>query len=92
MVIRGERHAIQKHRMRTLPYLFCGHPGIKDPIEVFKVPHTEVEMIIVNGQSVGFDYQLRANDRVAVYPTFKSMDVTPLSKLREKTLLLRLFC
>ncbi len=72
--------------MRTLPYLFCGHPGIKDPIEVFKVPHTEVDMIIVNGQAVGFDYQLKANDRVAVYPAFKSLDISSLLKLREKTL------
>ena len=28
-------------RMRTLPYRFNGHPGIKDPSEIFGVPHTE---------------------------------------------------
>ncbi|MFZ2312641.1 MAG: Mut7-C RNAse domain-containing protein [Methylobacter sp.] len=71
---------------RTLYYRFSGHPGIKDPIEVLGVPHTEVDLIIVNGQSVGFNYQLQAGDRVAVYPVFKSLDITPLLSLREKSL------
>jgi uncharacterized protein with PIN domain len=76
-----------EQRQRTMPYRFSGHPGIKDPIEVFGVPHTEVDLIVVNGQSVGFDYQLQADDRVAVYPVFKSLDITPLLRLREKPLL-----
>jgi len=73
-------------RKRSLAYHFSGHPGIKDPIEVFGVPHTEVELIIVNGQSVGFDYQLQAGDRVAVYPVFESLDISPLLRLRAKAL------
>ncbi|MEI6068076.1 MAG: Mut7-C RNAse domain-containing protein [Methylococcaceae bacterium] len=71
-------------RKRTNLYRFSGHPGIKDPIEVFGVPHTEVELIIIKGEAVGFDYQLQADDRVAVYPAFISLDTTPLLKLREK--------
>jgi len=76
----------QEHRKRTMCYRFSGHPGIKDPIEVFGIPHTEVELIIVNGQSVGFDYQLQAGDHVAVYPVFESLDINPLLRLREKPL------
>jgi hypothetical protein len=75
-----------EQRKRTSLYLFSGHPGIKDPIEVFGVPHTEVDLIVVNGQSVGFDYQLQAGDRVAVYPVFETLDITSLVKLREKPL------
>ena len=75
-----------EQRKRTMHYRFSGHPGIKDPIEVFGVPHTEVELIVVNGQSVGFDYQLQAGDRVAVYPVFESLDISPLLRLREKPL------
>ena len=55
-------------------------------IEVFGVPHTEVDLIVVNGQPVGFDHQLQAGDRVAVYPVFESLDISPLLKLREKPL------
>lgn len=70
----------------TTEYRFCGHPGIKDPIEAQGVPHTEVELILVNGKSRGFDYQLHSGDRVAVYPVFESLDVTPLVKLRKEPL------
>lgn len=70
----------------SLLYRFNGHPGIKDPIEVFGIPHTEVELIVVNGQSVGFGYQLQPGDRVAVYPVLESPDIIPLIKLREKIL------
>lgn len=73
-------------RKRTLPYRFRGRPGIKDPIETFGVPHTEVELIVVQGESVGFDYQLRDGDRVAVYPVFESLDVSSLVRLRKAPL------
>ncbi len=75
-----------EQRKRTIFRRFNGHPGIKDCIEAFGVPHTEVELIVVNGQSVGFDYQLQAGDRVAVYPVFESFDVAPLVRLREAPL------
>lgn len=73
-------------RQKTLPYRFNGNPSIKDPIEAIGVPHTEVELIIVNGVSVGFDYRLQGGDNVSVYPVFESIDITPVIKLREKPL------
>ncbi|MGR9037354.1 MAG: Mut7-C RNAse domain-containing protein, partial [Gammaproteobacteria bacterium] len=75
-----------EQRKQTLPYRFNGSPGIKDPIEVFGVPHTEVDLIVVNGESVGFDYQLKNGDRVAVYPVFEGIDISPIAKLRNKPL------
>ena len=75
-----------EQRKKTLRYEFNGHPGIKDPIEAFGVPHTEVDLIIVNAESVGFDYRLQPGDRVAVYPMFESFDISPLVKLREQPL------
>lgn len=73
-------------RKCSLVYPFNGHPAIKDPIEAFGVPHPEVDLIIVNGVSVPFEYRLRHGDRVAVYPVFESFDVTPLIRLRERPL------
>ncbi|HJW26313.1 MAG TPA: Mut7-C RNAse domain-containing protein [Rhodocyclaceae bacterium] len=58
----------------------------KHMIEALGVPHTEVELILVNGESVGFDRVLRDGDRVAVYPTFEAFDVTPLLRVREAPL------
>lgn len=58
----------------------------KHMIEALGVPHTEVELIIVNGESVGFEHILHDGDRVAVYPVFECFDVTPLVRVRERPL------
>ncbi|MDH5539291.1 MAG: Mut7-C ubiquitin/RNAse domain-containing protein [Rhizobacter sp.] len=58
----------------------------KHMIEALGVPHTEVELILVNGESVGFDRLLADDDRVAVYPVFETFDVTPLLRLRARPL------
>jgi len=73
-------------RKKTNPYAFNGHPAIKDPIEAQGIPHTEVDLIVVNGASVGFEYQLQSGDRVAVYPVFESLDISPIVKLRDAPL------
>jgi uncharacterized protein with PIN domain len=70
-------------RQTTLSLRFRGRPGIKDPIEALGVPHTEVELIVVAGRPVGFDYRLQPGDRVAVYPAFTRIDLGPVPKLRE---------
>jgi hypothetical protein len=73
-------------RKQTLTYTFYGKPSIKDAIEAHGVPHTEVDLITANGQSVGFEYSLKDGDRIAVYPMFEGIDITPIVKLREKPL------
>ncbi|HIE65951.1 MAG TPA: twitching motility protein PilT, partial [Nitrospira sp.] len=69
-------------RKTDLPYRFHEKPAIKDPIEAIGIPHTEVDLILVNGKSVGFNYYLRHGDRVSVYPFFKTLDISPIVKLR----------
>ncbi|SEL61160.1 Mut7-C RNAse domain-containing protein [Nitrosovibrio tenuis] len=58
----------------------------KHMIEALGVPHTEVELILVNGESVGFDRLLQGGDRVAVFPKFEMLDVTPVLRVREHPL------
>ena len=58
----------------------------KHMIESLGVPHTEVELLLVNGESVGFDRLLGDGDRVAVYPTFEALDIVPLLRVRERPL------
>jgi uncharacterized protein with PIN domain len=73
-------------RKQTIPYRFDGRPGIKDPIEALGVPHSEIELIVVNGESVAFDYPLKDGDRVAVYPCFEALDVSSVARLRKAPL------
>ncbi len=58
----------------------------KHMIEALGVPHTEVELILVNGVSADFSRILQDGDRVAVYPKFETMDVTPLLRVRDTPL------
>ena len=58
----------------------------KHMVEALGVPHTEVELILVNGESAGFDRLLQQGDRVAVFPKFETLDVTPLLRVRDRPL------
>ncbi len=65
----------------------CAHGATaKHMIEVLGVPHTEVELILVNGESVGFNHPLSDGDRISVYPKFESLDIQPLLRVREHPL------
>ena len=52
----------------------------KHMIEALGVPHTEVELLLVNGEPAGFDRLIRDGDRLAVYPAFASLDIGPLGQ------------
>jgi uncharacterized protein with PIN domain len=67
-------------------YRFDCSPSVKDAVEAMGVPHTEIDMIIVNGVSVTFSYNLRDNDSISVYPVFESFDISEITHLREKPL------
>lgn len=76
----------QEQRRSEFPYRFIGKPSVKDTVEAIGVPHTEIDLILVNGESVGFDYHMQGGERVAVYPMFESFDIGPLIRLRPKPL------
>lgn len=72
----------EARRQREFRYHFSGTPSVKDTIEAIGVPHTEVDVILVDGESVDFAHLLRGGERVAVYPVFERYDVSPLTRLR----------
>jgi uncharacterized protein len=61
-------------RGATLVYQFDGTPSIKDLVEAVGVPHTEIDMLVVNRDAVDFAYRVRDGDRVAVYPRFRFLE------------------
>jgi len=68
-------------QQRDVAHSFHVAPSVKDAIESLGIPHVEVDVILVNGISVGFQHRLAPDDRVAVYPVFESLDVTPIVHL-----------
>lgn len=73
-------------RMLEFVQPFDGRRSIKDMIESLGVPHTEVDLILVNGRTVDFSYLVADEDRISVYPVFESLDITPLLRLRPEPL------
>jgi hypothetical protein len=54
----------------------------KHMVEALGVPHTEVELLLVNGESSSFERIVHEGDRIAAYPAFGAFDVSPLQVLR----------
>ena len=75
-----------RRRQRTFAHSFDGSPSVKDMIESLGVPHTEIDLILVDGDSVRFSHKLRGGERVAVYPVFERLDIRPLCRLRPRPL------
>lgn len=61
---------------------FPGDRTVKDLVESLGVPHTEVDLLLVDGVSVGFDHRLGEGDRVSVYPVFHDVEVDAISRVR----------
>jgi uncharacterized protein with PIN domain/sulfur carrier protein ThiS len=59
---------------------------VKDLVESYGIPHTEVDLILVNGESVSFEHKIADQDRISVYPVFESFDITPVIHLQERPL------
>ena len=76
----------EDRKKRSFLYKYEGATSVKDAIEAIGIPHVEADLIIVNGKSVNFKYRLTGDERVAVYPVFESLDITPLVHLRPKPL------
>lgn len=72
----------RSRQKREFEVAFRGRRSVKDLIESLGVPHVEVDLILANGESVGFEYLVRDGDRISVYPMFESIDIAPLTRLR----------
>ena len=73
-------------RKRDLELEFRAPAPVRHCIETLGVPHTEVELILANGLSVGLEHPIVDGDRVSIYPMFESLDVSPLLRVRTEPL------
>ncbi|MBN1834209.1 MAG: Mut7-C ubiquitin/RNAse domain-containing protein [Spirochaetales bacterium] len=74
----------QRKRDCSVPF----RPGdtVKFLIESLGVPHTEVDLVLVDGRSVAFSHRLRPGERVSVFPVFESLDIRDLTRVRSEPL------
>ena len=60
--------------------------SVKDVIESCGVPHTEVDLILLNGDLVGFAHQLLANGEIDVFPVAAASELFPAHRLQQRRL------
>jgi len=77
-------HPSKQKQTYQLPYHF--KRSIKDLIESEGVPHVEVDLILVNGKPVDFNYIIQPEDQISVYPVFESFDISDVTKINGRPL------
>src|SRR6202048_4231976 len=61
---------------------FRSHQTVKDVLEAMGIPHTEVDLILVNGNAEDFAHRPTSGDRIAAYPMFEALDIGSTARLR----------
>jgi uncharacterized protein with PIN domain len=61
---------------------FRAHQTVKDVLEAMGIPHTEVDLILVNGDPRDFTHRPGVGDRIAAYPVFEALDIGATARLR----------
>ncbi|MFB0936741.1 MAG: Mut7-C RNAse domain-containing protein [Propionivibrio sp.] len=60
-------------RGHSFEHAVATHETVKHIIEALGVPHTEVGLLLVNGETASMDRRLEVNDRVAVFPALRRL-------------------
>jgi hypothetical protein len=75
-----------KDKKRDIIVTIQDKVSVREIIRRFGVPLDEVDLILVNGESVDPAYLLDNDDRVSVYPVFESFDIGSISRVRSTPL------
>lgn len=65
----------EAQRQQVIVHEFNEPASVKDRIESLGPPHTEVGLILANGEPVDFGYLVQDGDHIAVYPPFHDLPV-----------------
>ena len=76
----------EEKRKKRFSHHYIDRTSVKDLIESIGIPHTEVDLILVNSKSVNFKYLIDDGDDISVYPVFESFDISDVQHLRPKPL------
>jgi len=76
----------EEKRKTEIEHSYIDRTSVKDMIESLGVPHTEIDLILVNGKSVNFNYIVNDGDYISVYPVFESLNISDVQHLRANPL------
>lgn len=69
-------------RFREFRYPLTGGSRVKHLVESAGIPHTEIDLLLRNGEPVGFDASVARGDRVSVFPAFTGLRPGPAQPFR----------
>ncbi|MDX1414315.1 MAG: Mut7-C RNAse domain-containing protein [Candidatus Promineifilaceae bacterium] len=81
----AELNELLPHALRHKAFAHPIHDStqsVKHLVEANGVPHTEVDLILANGDPVPFSYLVQPGDRISIYPTFRKLSIQSQVKLR----------
>jgi len=70
----------RRHRHRPIEHVVDRRASVKDMVESLGVPHSEIDVLVVNGRSVDFSYIVQPEDHVHVHA--RSIDLPDRIELR----------
>ncbi len=79
-------HLPLKSRMRPFDVTVGDDATILQLLHDLRIPESEVDLALVNGEACTGQYILRAGDAVSLYPVFESMDLSGVTKFRQRPL------
>ena len=77
----------QEKRKRTFSLSLKRPTTVKETMFLLGVPSEEVDLVLVNGESVPFGHIVQDQDRISIYPIFESLDISTVTRLRDRSLL-----
>lgn len=79
-------HLPPGRRKTEVDVSFQGKRTVQEIVETLGVPSGEVDLLLLNGRSAGWDDVVREGDRISVYPVFETLNIRGVSRLRDKPL------
>lgn len=76
----------EEKRKVWFEYSFEGSLSLLEVFHLLEIPVDEIDLVLVNQQSVGLDYVLQDGDRVSAYPVFELFDISGIRKLKGEPL------
>src|SRR5215510_11496767 len=76
----------EDQRQTESSYSFKDGVSVREMIGRLGVPHTLVDLILVDGSSVDFAYVVRDGDRISFYPMFEALNISALVRVRRRPL------
>ncbi len=70
-----------ERRKVTFKIILDAGESVGEAIAVMGVPLSQVDLVLVDGESVDFSFRLVDGSRVSVYPVFESLNISALTRL-----------